>query len=72
MRPDLTLSIAQSSASNSGGESKRSAMLLAVLSGVGEGFAKARRYQTLIDCRQSELAALRVTQQDLPRFVMFG
>jgi hypothetical protein len=72
MRPDLTLSIVQSGVSNSGGESNRSAMLMAVLSGIGEGFAKARKYQTLIDCRQSELAALRVTHRDLPRFVMFG
>jgi hypothetical protein len=40
--------------------------------GLKEGFAKALQYQRLVDCSARELATIRVTHQDLPRFVMFG
>jgi hypothetical protein len=49
-----------------------SSKLSMLLSAVAEGFDKARRYQSLSSCTERELAALRVTYQDLPRFVMFG
>lgn len=47
-------------------------MLLLLASAFAEGFAKAQRYQALANRSQHELAALSVTHQDLPRYVMFG
>jgi hypothetical protein len=47
-------------------------MLFLLASAFAEGFAKAQQYQTLASCSEHELAALSVTHQDLPRFVMFG
>jgi hypothetical protein len=47
-------------------------MLFLLASAFAEGFTKAQRYQLLASCSKHELAALRLTHQDLPRFVMFG
>ena len=47
-------------------------MLSLLASAFAEGFSKAQRYQTLASRSEHELAALSVTHQDLPRFVMFG
>ena len=47
-------------------------MLFLLASAFAEGFSKAQRYQTLASRSEQELAALSVTHQDLPRFVMFG
>jgi hypothetical protein len=46
--------------------------LVAFFSAVEEGFNKAERYEALAHKSDSELAALGVTREDLPRFVMFG
>jgi hypothetical protein len=45
--------------------------LSTLASAVVEGVDKALRYQMLANCSERELLPLRVTHQDLPRFVMF-
>jgi hypothetical protein len=41
-------------------------------SAVEEGFDKAQKYEALTRKLDSELAALDLSREDLPRFVMFG
>jgi uncharacterized protein YjiS (DUF1127 family) len=46
--------------------------LATVISAVEDGFSKAEQYEALARKSDSELAALGLTREDLPRFVMFG
>jgi uncharacterized protein YjiS (DUF1127 family) len=46
--------------------------LAALLSAFREGIGKARRYQVLTRKSDTELAALGISREDLPRHVMFG
>jgi uncharacterized protein YjiS (DUF1127 family) len=46
--------------------------LVTICSAVGEGIGKAEQYEVLAHKSDSELAALGLTREDLPRFVMFG
>jgi hypothetical protein len=64
MRPFLTDSLASQRRGTPN-------VLSLFLAGLKEGFAKALEYQMLVDCSAQELATIRLTHQDLPRFVMF-
>jgi uncharacterized protein YjiS (DUF1127 family) len=46
--------------------------LLTFFSAMEEGFNKTGQYEALARKSDSELAALGLTREDLPRFVMFG
>jgi uncharacterized protein YjiS (DUF1127 family) len=46
--------------------------LAALFSAVQEGLNNAEQYEALARKSDGELAALGVTREDLPRFVMFG
>jgi uncharacterized protein YjiS (DUF1127 family) len=46
--------------------------LTTFFSAVEEGFNKAEQYEALARKSDSELAALGLSREDLPRFVMFG
>jgi hypothetical protein len=46
--------------------------LATVTSAVEDGFNKAEQYEVLARKSDSELAALGLKREDLPRFVMFG
>jgi hypothetical protein len=51
---------------------KSLATLATVCAAVEEGFNKAEQFEVLARKSDSELAALGLMREDLPRFVMFG